>query len=90
MDSQETVKKQIVFKQGVVSSEAMQKTIVVKVTERMQHPIYRKTVLRTKKYKAHDEKGSAHVGDTVQIVQCRPLSREKHWALEKVLKRSVL
>jgi len=85
-----TTIKQKVTKQGIVSSDAMQKTIVVKVTERMQHPIYRKTVLRTKKYKAHDEKNKAHVGDTVEIVQSRPLSREKRWTLEKVVKRAVL
>jgi small subunit ribosomal protein S17 len=74
--------------QGVVTSTKMQKTIVVKVTRAVQHPLYRRVVRHAKKYYAHDETGEAKVGDTVQIVSTRPLSKLKRWRLKEVLQRS--
>jgi len=79
-----------VVKQGLVTSDAMDKTIVVTVSERFRHPLYFKTVQKSKRYKAHDEKNRAKVGDTVEIVETRPISRDKHWRLTRILKRDVL
>ncbi|MEI6316143.1 MAG: 30S ribosomal protein S17 [bacterium] len=66
---------------GVVTSTKMQKTIVVKVTNFVKHPKYQKYLTLTKKYKVHDENGVAKMGDTVQIVETRPLSKDKHFTL---------
>jgi len=73
---------------GVVTSAKMQKTIVVKVTRTVQHPLYQRVVRRAKKYYAHDESGEARVGDTVRIVSTRPLSKLKRWRLQEVVARS--
>ncbi|TVR99280.1 MAG: 30S ribosomal protein S17 [Rhodospirillales bacterium] len=67
--------------QGVVVSDAMDKTIVVKVERRVMHPIYKKFVRQSKKYLAHDEANAAKAGDIVRIRECRPLSRRKCWEL---------
>jgi small subunit ribosomal protein S17 len=74
--------------QGVVTSTKMQKTIVVKVTRAVQHPLYHRVVRHAKKYYAHDETGEAKAGDTVLIVSTRPLSKLKRWRLKEVLQRS--
>ncbi len=73
---------------GVVTSAKMQKTIVVKVTRKVQHPMYQRVVRLSKKFYAHDEKGEARVGDTVRIVATRPVSKLKRWRLAGVLARS--
>jgi small subunit ribosomal protein S17 len=73
---------------GVVVSDKMQKTIVVKVDRRVRHDLYRKYVTRSRRFKAHDEKNEAKVGDVVQIVETRPLSRDKRWALKKVVRQA--
>ena len=65
--------------QGVVVSDKMDKTIVVKVERKIKHPLYKKFIRRTKKYAAHDEANAAKVGDVVRIRECRPLSKRKHW-----------
>ncbi|MEM9471357.1 MAG: 30S ribosomal protein S17 [Pseudomonadota bacterium] len=67
--------------QGVVVSDKNDKTIVVRVERRFTHPMMKKTVRRTKKYHAHDEANSAKTGDIVRIQECRPVSRNKTWAL---------
>jgi small subunit ribosomal protein S17 len=67
--------------QGVVLSDKQEKTIVVKVERRFTHPLLKKTVRRTKNYHAHDENGSAKAGDLVSIVETKPLSKLKRWAL---------
>ncbi|MFQ3536607.1 MAG: 30S ribosomal protein S17 [Aggregatilineales bacterium] len=72
---------------GRVSSAKMQKTIVVKVDVAKRHPIYDKVLHKTRKYYAHDEHNEAQEGDLVQIVESRPLSRLKRWALERILER---
>jgi small subunit ribosomal protein S17 len=66
---------------GKVISNRMDKTIVVAVTRLFQHPIYKKTVKRVTKFKAHDENNKCQVGDTVKIIETRPLSKEKRWTV---------
>ncbi len=73
---------------GLVVSDKMEKTIVVEVANRTLHPIYRKYVISTKRLKAHDEKNDAHIGDTVRVVECRHLSKDKCWRLEEVVERA--
>ena len=68
-------------RQGIVSSNAMDKTITVVVEDRKRHPIYNKIMKSTAKFKAHDEKNEAEVGDTVEIMETRPLSATKRWRL---------
>lgn len=73
---------------GKVVSNKMQKTIVVAVEDRVRHPLYGKTVKRTKKFKAHDENNVCNVGDIVKIMETRPLSKEKRWRLVEIVKRA--
>ena len=80
------VKQQI----GIVISNKMQKTIVVKVENRYPHPIYSKTLIKTKKYLVHDELEECNVGDQVLIEECRPLSKRKRCTLIKILNKSSL
>ena len=74
--------------QGRVVSDKMEKTIVVAVENRTVHPLYKKYVKTTKKLKAHDETNDAHVGDTVRVVEARPVSKEKRWRLVDVVERA--
>lgn len=80
------VKQQI----GIVSSNKMQKTVVVKVENRYSHPIYSKTLIKTTKYLAHDELEKCNIGDQVLIEECRPISKRKWCTLVKVLTKSSL
>ena len=75
-------------RQGVVVSDKMDKTVVVKITRRTTHPLYRKTVTRTEKLHAHDEANDVHVGDTVRVVETRPLSKTKRWRVVEVIERA--
>ncbi|MBN1326747.1 MAG: 30S ribosomal protein S17 [Candidatus Cloacimonetes bacterium] len=77
-----------VVKSGVVISDKMDKTIVVKVQRQFKHPLYKKIVRRNKNFKAHDEQNECKLGDYVEIKECRPLSREKRWTLNKIIERS--
>ena len=65
--------------QGVVVSDKMEKSVVVNVERRTQHPLYKKFIRRSKKYVAHDENNSCKEGDVVQIQECRPISKRKNW-----------
>jgi len=76
------------IKQGIVVSDKNDKTIVVRVQRQFIHPLYKKTVRKHKKFMAHDENNSAHEGDVVQIMECRPLSARKRWTLHKIVERS--
>ena len=76
-------------KVGEVVSTKMAKTIVVEVTRRVPHPVYKRIVSKRKKFYAHDEQQSAQIGDVVRIIECRPLSRLKRWELGSVLRRAV-
>lgn len=71
--------------QGEVISNKMQKTVVVRVERTFRHPFYQKVIRRYKKYKVHDEKKQCKVGDLVEIVETRPLSKEKRWRIVRVL-----
>ena len=71
---------------GVVSSNKMEKTVVVTIERRTQHPLYGKVVIRTNKFKAHDEL-SCDVGDTVEIMETRPLSKEKRWRVTRIIEK---
>lgn len=73
---------------GVVTSNKMQKTVVVEITRVFRHPLYRKVVHSSKRVKAHDEVG-CQIGDQVQIVESRPLSRDKRWVVESILKKEI-
>ena len=73
---------------GVVTSAKMEKTIIVKVTRLVQHKLYRRVIRKTKKFYAHDEERTAKPGDTVRIVETRPMSKLKRWRLAEVVTRS--
>jgi small subunit ribosomal protein S17 len=73
---------------GLVTSDKMEKTIVVSITTLKQHPLYGRTMKRTTKFKAHDENNEAGIGDTVEIMECRPLSRDKRWRLVRVIEKA--
>jgi len=74
-------------KQGIVVSDKMDKTIIVLVERQYKHPLYKKIVRSHKKFKAHDEANDCREGDVVEIVESRPLSREKRWALQRIIER---
>ena len=80
-----TVKRSFV---GLVTSDKMDKTIVVTITSKKMDRLYKKYVTRSKKYMAHDENNDAHIGDTVRIVECRPLSKKKCWRLAEIVERA--
>ena len=73
---------------GHVVSNKMDKTIVVAVEDHVKHPLYKKIVKRTYKLKAHDENNEANIGDTVRVMETRPLSKDKRWRLVKIIERS--
>lgn len=75
---------------GIITSTNMQKTVVVKIENRYFHPIYSKTLIKTKKYLAHDELEQCSIGDQVLVEECRPLSKKKRWKLIKILSKSFL
>jgi small subunit ribosomal protein S17 len=75
-------------KQGKVSSNKMDKTIVVVTETRVPHRTYGKIIRKSVKFKAHDEKNEANIGDTVRIAECRPLSRDKRWRLVEIVERA--
>jgi len=72
----------------VVVSDAMEKTVVVRIASSIRHPLYGKIVRRSTKLKAHDEAGHAHVGDTVRIMETRPLSKTKRWRVVDVVEKA--
>ncbi|MBI9035597.1 MAG: 30S ribosomal protein S17 [Bacteroidales bacterium] len=73
---------------GVVVSNMMEKSITVSVERKMKHPIYGKFVKKTKKFMAHDEENSCNIGDTVRIMETRPLSKSKNWRLVEIIQRA--
>jgi small subunit ribosomal protein S17 len=73
---------------GVVSSNSMQKTIVVQVDRLVKHPVFKKYVRKTSVFKAHDEQGTAKKGDRVEIVECRPISKTKRFRLVRIVQKS--
>ena len=73
---------------GQVVSDKMEKTIVISFSSKQLHPLYKKYVKKTKKVKAHDERNEAKIGDTVRVVECRPISKDKCWRLIQVVERA--
>ena len=73
---------------GIVTSDKMDKTIVVSIDTKKMDRLYKKYVTRTKKCKAHDEQNEAHIGDTVRIVECSPVSKDKCWRLAEIIERA--
>ena len=75
--------------QGVIVSNKMDKTAVVLVERQIQHPLYKKRVKRSKKYQLHDEGNVCQIGDSVRIIECRPISKHKAWRLLEVVRKAV-
>ena len=73
---------------GVVVSDKMDKTVLVRIDRTVTHPLYRKTVRRSSKLAAHDEQNDAHVGDTVRVVETRPISKSKRWRIVDIVERA--
>ena len=73
---------------GVVVSDTMDKTVLVRIDRRVRHPLYKKTVARSNKLAAHDESNDAHVGDTVKVMETRPLSKSKRWRVIEIVERA--
>jgi small subunit ribosomal protein S17 len=73
---------------GVVTSNKMDKTVTVSIERKVKHPIYGKTVKKSKKFLAHDESNSCNIGDTVRIMETRPLSKRKRWRLVEIIERA--
>ena len=73
---------------GVVSSDKMQKTVVVTVNNLVRHPVYGRIQKQNKKFKAHDENNDAHIGDTVEIMETRPISKDKCWRVVRIVERA--
>lgn len=74
---------------GMVVSDKMDKTVVVKVVRRFKHPLFKKYVSSSKNYKAHDETNECNIGDEVTIVETRPLSKDKNWKVKQIVKKAV-
>ncbi|MCI8342888.1 MAG: 30S ribosomal protein S17 [Clostridia bacterium] len=73
---------------GIVVSDKMDKTVVVAITDKAKHPIYKKTITRTKRFKAHDEENACGVGDKVRIVETRKLSKDKNWRVAEIVEKA--
>ena len=73
---------------GVVVSDKMDKTVLVRIDRQMRHPLYGKIVRRSSKFAAHDENNDAHVGDTVRVMETRPLSKTKRWRVVEIVERA--
>ena len=73
---------------GTVVSDKMEKTIVVAIEDNVRHPLYKKIVKRTVRLKAHDENNECRVGDVVEIMETRPLSKDKHWRLTRIIEKA--
>ena len=73
---------------GIVSSDKMDKTIVVSIKDSVKHPLYKKVIKRTVKFKAHDENNECNIGDKVEIMETRPLSKDKRWRLVRIIEQA--
>ena len=85
MEEKRTTRK---VRTGRVVSDKMEQTIIVAVESRIRHPLYGRIIRRTKKFKAHDESNAVGVGDLVEIMECRPISREKRWRVARVVEKA--
>jgi len=73
---------------GKVVGDKMEKTVVVAVEKLVQHPVYKKSIKQTTKFKAHDENNESHIGDTVKIMETRPLSKDKRWRVVEIIEKA--
>ena len=73
---------------GVVVSDKMDKTVVVAIKDNVKHPLYKKIMKRTVKFKAHDEENACGIGDKVQVMETRPLSKDKHWRVVEIIEKA--
>ncbi len=73
---------------GIVVSDKMDKTVVVAITDKSKHPVYKKAITRTKRFKAHDEDNACGVGDTVRIIETRKLSKDKNWRVAEIVEKA--
>jgi len=87
-ETQEETRTRRKVRVGVVSSDKMQKTVVVTINNLVRHPVYGRIQKRNKKLKAHDETNDAHIGDTVEIMETRPLSKDKCWRVVRIVERA--
>lgn len=88
MEQTVTTRSQRKSREGIVISDKMEKTVVVKVQDLVQHPLYRRIIKRTSKFKAHDEENACRTGDKVRIMETRPLSKEKCWRVTEILAKA--
>lgn len=75
-------------KVGIVTSDKMDKTVVVTIKDRVKHPLYNKIVDKSVKYKAHDENNECGIGDKVEIMECRPMSKDKNWRVVEIIEKA--
>ena len=85
MSEERNLRKEMI---GIVTSDKMDKTVVVSVETSVKHPIYKKIVRRTYKLKAHDEENKCHMGDKVRVMETRPLSKDKRWRIVEILEKA--
>ena len=89
MSEKKEIKKRKKVLQGIVVSDKMDKSAVVLVERTIQHPLYKRTLKRTKKYKIHDAENQCGIGDNVRLIECRPISKDKCWRLLDVVRKAV-
>ena len=87
MSEERNLRKEMI---GIVTSDKMDKTVVVSVGTNVKHPIYKKIVKRTYKLKAHDEENKCHIGDKVRVMETRPLSKDKRWRVVEIMEKAVV
>ncbi len=88
-DNKKAIQRRKKVLQGVIVSDKMEKTAVALVKRTVQHPLYKRTVRRSKKYKIHDEQNECQVGDHVRLIECKPISKQKTWRLLDVVRKAV-
>jgi len=88
-ESKKTIRRRKKVLQGVIVSDRMNKTAVALVNRTVQHPLYMRTVKKSKKYKIHDEENVCRIGDQVRLIECKPISKDKCWRLLEVVRKAV-
>jgi small subunit ribosomal protein S17 len=89
MEEKKVTKRRKKILQGVVVSDRMDKTAVVKIERTIQHALYKRTLKRTKKYKVHDEENACGTGDRVRLIECKPVSKDKSWRLLNIVEKAI-
>ena len=89
MEEKKVTKRRKKILQGIVVSDRMDKTAVVKIERTIQHALYKRTLKRTKKYKVHDEENACGTGDRVRLIECKPVSKDKSWRLLNIVEKAI-